>query len=122
MKSGSTDHLVDTNILVYSCDPGDSFKHARAVDLLSRLQLRGTGAVSTQVLGEFFCTVTREIVPPMTAAQAEFNVDAFLRAWTVFPLLRPSCLRRHRGCSGILCRTGTRAFGPLPRSMGSRTS
>ena len=90
MKSGSTDHLVDTNILVYSCDPGDSFKHARAVDLLLHLQVRGTGAVSTQVLGEYFYTVTRKIIPPMTAAQAEFNVDAFLRSWTVYSLTSES--------------------------------
>jgi predicted nucleic acid-binding protein len=75
--------LVDTNILVYAYDPLDGTKQQRAVDVLERLERASRGAVSTQVLGEFFTTVTRKLRPPLSREEAEWNVGAFVRDWTV---------------------------------------
>ncbi len=50
-------HFLDTNILLYSisCDPTESFKRDRAIDLLTD----DTGALSIQVLQEFYVQATR---------------------------------------------------------------
>jgi predicted nucleic acid-binding protein len=75
--------LIDTNVLVYAYDPLDPAKQQRAVHILERLERRSRGAVSTQVLGEFFTTVTRKLRPPLSREEAEWNVAAFVRDWTV---------------------------------------
>ncbi len=53
--------FLDTNVLVYSDDPRDSRKQAKAIDLiLGHLRLR-TGVVSIQVLQEYFTSATGKI-------------------------------------------------------------
>ena len=61
--------FVDTNLLVYAHDGGAGAKHVQAVDLLARLFEEGAGALSTQVLVEFYAAATRKL--GMTSAEAE---------------------------------------------------
>ncbi len=69
---------------MYAYDPTDRGNHERARDVLARLERARTGAVSLQVLGEFFQVVTRKIPEPLTAEQAERSVRRYARSWAVF--------------------------------------
>lgn len=48
--------FVDTNVLVYAHDRADESKALRAVAILTDLWERGTGALSTQLLEEFYAS------------------------------------------------------------------
>ncbi len=63
--------FFDTNVLVYLFDADSPDKQVRARDALSERLEGGTVAVSTQVLQEFFVTVTRKLARPMGADEAE---------------------------------------------------
>ncbi len=49
--------FLDTNVIVYAYDTADPEKQAKAQTLLTMSAARRDGAVSTQVLGEFFHSV-----------------------------------------------------------------
>jgi predicted nucleic acid-binding protein len=51
--------FLDTNVLVYLFDADDPIKQRRAQDLLSNGQLRTQVILSTQVLQEFYVSVTQ---------------------------------------------------------------
>lgn len=70
--------FVDTNILVYAYDRGAGPKHDRSLNLLQTLWEHGQGALSTQVLQEFYVNVRRKAVKPMTAKQARSLVADYL--------------------------------------------
>ena len=70
--------FVDTNILVYAHDSSAGSKHKKSVELLTRLVTEGTGAISTQVLAEFYSLATRKL--GMTSQSAE-EVLEDLGAW-----------------------------------------
>jgi predicted nucleic acid-binding protein len=53
--------FVDTNVLVYADDARDARKQAVARELLRRLLIEGTGALSLQVLQEFFAAATGKL-------------------------------------------------------------
>ena len=53
--------FFDANILVYAHDPRDQRKRAIARRLLDAAIVNGTGALSAQVLGEFFNAATRRL-------------------------------------------------------------
>ncbi|MBW1788441.1 MAG: PIN domain-containing protein [Deltaproteobacteria bacterium] len=59
-------HFVDTNILVYAHDLDAGKKHATARNLVSHLWESRAGVLSTQVLQEFYVTVTRKISLPLS--------------------------------------------------------
>jgi predicted nucleic acid-binding protein len=63
--------FFDSNILVYAYDDRDHAKRVRARDLLAGAMESETGAVSAQVLGEFFNTVTRRIPDALSDQEAE---------------------------------------------------
>lgn len=75
--------LVDTNILVYAYDRSEAEKQGQALSILEQLVTAKTGVISTQVLAEFFVTVTRKIQLPLSAAQAYVRIQNYLRSWTV---------------------------------------
>ena len=52
--------FIDTNVLVYAVDAGEQMKRERAMAAIAGLS--GRFAVSTQVLGEFWVTVTAEVL------------------------------------------------------------
>jgi predicted nucleic acid-binding protein len=72
--------FVDTNVLVYAYDANAGDKHDVARALLARLWDNGTGAVSTQVLQEFYVTVTRKVARPLARGRAR-EVVATYAAW-----------------------------------------
>ncbi len=71
--------FVDSNIFIYPHDGGAGVKHEKSVALLSRLFEHGTGALSIQVLTEFYSAPTRKL--RMTGEEAE-EVLRDLQDWT----------------------------------------
>lgn len=73
--------FVDTNVLVYDRDERDAAKHTRAREWMASLWTRpGLGVVSSQVLTEFYWTVTRKLRPGLDTDAARRYVRA-LMAW-----------------------------------------
>ena len=73
--------FVDTNILLYAHDGGAGLKHTRSVDLLTRLVEGEAGAISTQVLCEFYSAATRKM--GISSQEAE-SILADMSAWTIY--------------------------------------
>jgi predicted nucleic acid-binding protein len=60
-RSMSVRSFFDTNVLVYADDKASLSKQRRAVELITEHRRSRTGAVSLQVLQEYFVTVTRKL-------------------------------------------------------------
>jgi predicted nucleic acid-binding protein len=69
--------FIDTNVLVYAYDKDAGSKKRRAEEVLISLRLQGLGALSMQVLQEFYSTVTRKLRPPIPKAEARAIVEDF---------------------------------------------
>lgn len=69
--------FVDANILVYAHDAGAGRKRDISAQLVDRLMTADEGALSTQVLAEFFVVSTRKIAAPLTPALAREIVRDF---------------------------------------------
>ena len=74
--------FVDTNVLVYAYDADAGDKHRVAKLCLEALWHEERGMVSTQVLQEFYVTVTRKLRQPMSRPAAREVVTTY-RAWPV---------------------------------------
>ncbi len=74
--------FCDTNILVYAYDASAGEKHEIAKQLVLRLWETKGGVLSTQVLQEFFVTVTRKLPAPLPHAEAR-QIVADLATWKV---------------------------------------
>jgi len=72
--------FVDTNILIYAYDRGAGPKHDLALNLVETLWREGTGALSTQVLQEFYVNVRRKAQKPISARKAKDLITDYL-AW-----------------------------------------
>ena len=72
--------FVDTNIFIYAHDGGAGEKHERSVQLLSRLVEDGTGAISIQVLAEFYAAATKKLG---IASQEAEEILADLGGWII---------------------------------------
>ena len=72
--------FVDTNILVYAHDLSAGERHTKASDVIESLWETETGVISTQVLQEFYVTVTRKIKNPLTPTEAREIIRNYL-AW-----------------------------------------
>ncbi|HKK17557.1 MAG TPA: PIN domain-containing protein [Opitutales bacterium] len=72
--------FVDTNILVYSRDASEPEKQRVAEAALQELWKERRGALSTQVLNEYFVTVTRKLDPGLNPDEAWDDIDA-LSSW-----------------------------------------
>jgi predicted nucleic acid-binding protein len=86
MTNGRSTFLVDTNVLVYGYDNSNQAKQERAITLYESLLAAGTGALSVQILGEFFNASTRRLKPLLTVEAATEAVVDFRRSWRVFDL------------------------------------
>jgi predicted nucleic acid-binding protein len=75
--------FVDTNILVYAYDTDAGNKRAVATERLARLWEEESGRVSTQVLQEFYVTVTRKLPTPLDRAVAR-EIVAGYAVWHPF--------------------------------------
>jgi predicted nucleic acid-binding protein len=74
--------FVDTNILVYAHDLSDGDRHAKASAIIEGLWEEETGVISTQVLQEFYVTVTRKIKSPLKPAAAREIILNYL-SWSL---------------------------------------
>jgi predicted nucleic acid-binding protein len=71
--------FVDTAVLIYSEDRANLHKHQQARDWLRTLWQRRCGRISTQVMHEFYVTVTRQLNPAMPAGDARAEVRRYQR-------------------------------------------
>ena len=70
--------FVDTNVLVYAYDRGAGSKHERALGLVEKLWVEGNGALSTQVLQEFYVNVRRKARKPISHKQARSLIADYM--------------------------------------------
>ncbi|MBC7250793.1 MAG: PIN domain-containing protein [Anaerolineae bacterium] len=89
--------FIDTNVLVYAYDRSEPQKQQQALQVLDRLVTAGLGAISTQVLSEFFVAVTRKIAVPLTVDEAYDRVKNYLQSWTTLDLTGMVVLEAARG-------------------------
>lgn len=97
MTSGSAVFLVDTNVLVYVHDTRDPAKQSRARQVVNTLGPRQTGAVSVQILGEFYTVVTRQRTFLLSASDAEAVVTNYIGSWWVFDISPLGVMEAMRG-------------------------
>lgn len=57
--------FVDTNVVLYAYDASAAERHERAAELVGDLGARRLGAISVQVLQEFYVNATRKIAEPL---------------------------------------------------------
>ena len=74
--------FIDTNVLIYAYDVEALGKRAIASGILRQLWDERAGAVSPQVLQEFYVNVTRKITRPLSKASARAVVDSYV-VWCV---------------------------------------
>ena len=74
--------VVDTNVLIYAHDVDAAAKHELAKRILQELWNERTGALSTQVLQEFYVNVTRKIASPLSRESARAVVSTYV-IWCV---------------------------------------
>ena len=70
--------FVDTNVLIYAHAPGSGSKQSIALDLIQRLFLSATGALSTQVLVEFYAAAVRLGIPSQEAEQIITDLSVWI--------------------------------------------
>jgi predicted nucleic acid-binding protein len=68
--------FLDTNVLVYVFDGDAREKQTAAAAILAEAGRSGLHVVSTQVLQEFYVTVTRKLARPLAHADAQKAVAA----------------------------------------------
>ncbi len=69
--------FVDTNVLVYAHDASETTRQPTAQAVLAELWRNRLGALSNQVLQEFYVVATRKFDPPMTRREARDLVEAY---------------------------------------------
>jgi len=77
--------FVDTNVLVYSRDASEPAKQLIAREALKRLWAGKNGRISTQVLNEYYVTVTGKLTRKLSETQAWEDVED-LEAWNPVPV------------------------------------
>lgn len=75
--------FLDTNVLAYACDADQPEKRDQARALLQKISRGTPPCVSTQVLQEFFVTVTRKMKMGAAPAQAKRIIHTFRHMETV---------------------------------------
>jgi predicted nucleic acid-binding protein len=73
MAAGS--FFLDTNVLVYANDRTEAAKQSAAVQLIADGIQSGRAVISSQVLGEFWVTVTQKIQVPLDRRTAEREIE-----------------------------------------------
>lgn len=65
MRAEQDLEFVDTNVLLYAYDRGAQTRHDTAAQLVGDLGASQRGAISIQVLQEFYVNATRKIAEPL---------------------------------------------------------
>ncbi len=89
--------LVDTNILLYAYDRGESAKQPLALTILDRLVAHDLGALTPQVLAEFFVNATKKLQPPLTIEEAHGRIQNYLLSWEILDITGAIVLEAVRG-------------------------
>lgn len=69
--------FLDANTLVYANDVADPIKRDRARNLIREMIIGGNGCISTQVLAEFWVTVTKKFKVPLPVDIAREQINLF---------------------------------------------
>jgi predicted nucleic acid-binding protein len=80
-------YLLDTNLLVYPHDPAEPVKAARALAVLSRVNLARSAALPAQALSELASVALRKLKPRIEPSAVEAQVEHLRRMVPVLPLL-----------------------------------
>ena len=75
--------FIDTNVLVYAYDADADDKHLKAQEILRDCWENKSGTVSTQVLQEFYVTVTRKLSKSIPIQKARDVIQTY-RAWPTY--------------------------------------
>jgi predicted nucleic acid-binding protein len=75
--------FIDTNVFVYAYDADAGDKHVRAKAVLRDCWETESGALSTQVMQEFYVTVTRKLSKTISKQAAREVVQTY-EAWPVY--------------------------------------
>lgn len=78
--------FVDTNVLLYAYDASARARHDRARALVGQLGRARRGAISVQVLQEFYVNAVAKIAVPLTPDLARVRLRALSRWPTHAPL------------------------------------
>lgn len=76
----SVNYFVDTNILVYVRDSSEPEKQPLAKQWLEYLWENESGKISTQIMNEYYVTVTQKLKPGLSKNQARADLRA-LSVW-----------------------------------------
>ncbi len=74
--------FIDTNILIYAHNVDAGGKYAVANEILRALWAHDNGALSTQVLQEFYVHVTEKLSKPLSRLEARLAVEDY-KAWCI---------------------------------------
>jgi predicted nucleic acid-binding protein len=89
--------LIDTNILLYAYDRGQPAKQPLALTVLDQLVEHGLGALTSQVLAEFFVNATKKLQPPLSVEEAHGRIQNYLLSWEVLDITGAIVLEAVRG-------------------------
>jgi predicted nucleic acid-binding protein len=78
--------FIDTNILVYAYDADAGRKHQLARQVLEECWQSDSGAISTQILQEFYVTVTKKLPTSLPKQKAREVIETY----HVWPVYRPT--------------------------------
>lgn len=78
--------FLDTNILVYAYDLDEKSKRQTAKAILADCWNNRSGVISTQVLQEFYVTLTRKLSSKLPASEARDVVSDFL-SWSIYQIV-----------------------------------
>ena len=90
-------YLLDTNIVVYAYDRSEPEKQKRSFDIMERLHHTGSGAITTQILAEFFNVVTYKLNTPLTLDESSRQAELLARIWPVFDITIFTVIEAIRG-------------------------
>ncbi|MGQ0680478.1 MAG: PIN domain-containing protein [Actinomycetota bacterium] len=71
--------FVDTNVLLYAYDTSAGARHERARELIGRLGRTRQGALSVQVLQEFYVNATAKVAVPLRPDVARQRIEVLGR-------------------------------------------
>jgi predicted nucleic acid-binding protein len=89
--------LVDTNILLYAYDRGEPVKQPLALAVLNGLVTHDLGALTPQILAEFFVNATKKLQPPLTIKEAHSRIENYLLSWEILDITGAIILEAIRG-------------------------
>ena len=84
--------FVDTNVIVYAYDKDGGEKHLVAMNIMKDLWHSGLGTISTQILQEFFVTLTKKISAPLDISVVRETIRR-LSKWDVLLIDVDSIIR-----------------------------